>query len=138
VCVLETNLDDVPGEVIGFCTERLMQAGALDAYSIPMQMKKARPGILLGVIAPLDKVAELENVLFRETGTLGVRKYLAQRTKMSREAVTVETPWGPVQAKRGQHSDVRVLTPEYEDCARLAREKNVALREIYDAVRNTN
>ena len=69
------------------------------------------------MIAPLDRVAELENVLFRETGTFGVRKHLAQRTKMSRETVTVQTPWGPVQAKRGRHGDMSVLTPEYEDCA---------------------
>ncbi|MFL5330915.1 MAG: nickel pincer cofactor biosynthesis protein LarC [Gemmataceae bacterium] len=134
VVVLETNLDDVSGEVIGFCTERLFQAGALDAYTIPMQMKKGRPGFLLGVIAPLDRVSELEEVLFRETGTLGIRKQMMQRSKMLRESINVATPWGPVKAKQGCRGAVSVVTPEYEDCARLAREKNVPLREIYNVV----
>jgi hypothetical protein len=137
VVVLETNLDDVPGEVIGFCTERLFAAGALDAYIIPMQMKKGRPGFLIGVIAPLDRVGALEEVLFRETGTLGIRKQMMQRSKMSRELVTVETPWGSVKAKQGSRDAMRVVTPEYEDCARLAREKGVPLREIYNAVFNS-
>lgn len=138
VWVLETNLDDVPGEIVGYCFERLLAAGALDVYAIPMQMKKQRPGVLIGVIATADKVAALEAVLFAETGTFGVRRYQAQRSKLQREAVRVSTPWGPVQAKRGWRDGALVLTPEYEDCATLARTVGVPLRAVYDAVKAGN
>lgn len=135
VWVLETNLDDVPGEVVGFCMEELLAAGALDAYTIPLGMKKNRPGVLLGVIAPLHAREAMETILFRQTGTFGVRRYRAERGKLRREAVSVETPWGPVKAKRGWRGGLELVTPEYDDCARLAREQGVPLREVYDAVR---
>ncbi|MBP3959661.1 nickel pincer cofactor biosynthesis protein LarC [Gemmata sp. G18] len=135
VAVLETNLDDISPEVIGFCTERLFACGALDVFTMPIQMKKGRPGVLLSVICAPDKVNELETILFRETGTFGVRRTTATRAKLQREAVTVETTWGPVKAKRGWRTDgFTVLTPEYEDCARIAREHNVPLREVFAAV----
>jgi uncharacterized protein (TIGR00299 family) protein len=136
VVVLETNLDDTAPEVVGYCFERLFAAGALDVFAVPIQMKKNRPGVLLSVLAEEGKVGELEAVLFREAATFGVRLYRAERTKLRREAVTVETPWGPVKAKRGWRSDgFEVVTPEYEDCARVARERGVPLREVYAAVR---
>jgi uncharacterized protein (TIGR00299 family) protein len=136
VWVLETNLDDAPPEVVGYCFERLFAAGALDVFAVPIQMKKNRPGVLLSVIAEEAKVGDLEAVLFREGATFGVRRYRAERTKLRREAVTVDTPWGPVRAKRGWRSDgFEVITPEYEDCARVAREHGVPLREVYAAVR---
>lgn len=135
VAVLETNLDDCPAEVVGYCFERLLTAGALDVFAVPVQMKKNRPGVLLGVIAEPDRVAELEALLFRETGTFGVRRTTAQRSKLAREAVTVETPWGPVRAKRGRRDGFEIVTPEYEDCARVAREHGVPLRVVYAAVR---
>ena len=135
VVVLETNLDDVPPEVVGFCTERLFAAGALDVFVVQGQMKKGRPGFLMSVIASADSVATLETVLFRETATFGIRKHTATRSKLKRETVTLDTPWGPVQAKRGWRSDgFEVIAPEYEDCARLARERGVPLREVYAAV----
>ncbi|WP_197909457.1 nickel pincer cofactor biosynthesis protein LarC [Gemmata massiliana] len=135
VAVLETNLDDIAPEVIGFCTERLFACGALDVFAVPIQMKKGRPGVLLSVICAPDKVNELEAILFRETGTFGVRRTTATRAKLRREAVTVETPWGVVRAKRGWRADgFAVLTPEYEDCARVAREHNVPLRDVFAAV----
>ena len=135
VTVLETNLDDIAPEVIGYAVERLVAAGALDVFAVPIQMKKNRPGVLLSVIGESAKVGELEAILFRETGTFGVRRTTATRTKLSREAVTVQTPWGPVRAKRGWREGLDVLTPEYEDCARVAREHNIPLRDVYAAVR---
>jgi uncharacterized protein (TIGR00299 family) protein len=136
VWALETNLDDVPGEVVGYCFERLFEAGALDVYAVPIQMKKQRPGVMLGVLAPGEAVAAVEAVLFRETGTFGVRRYAVERSKLRREAVTVRTPWGEVKAKRGwREGGPEVITPEYEDCARVARERGVALREVYEAAR---
>ena len=135
VTILETNLDDVAPEVVGFCTERLFAAGALDVFAIPVQMKKSRPGVLLTVICEHATAAELETILFRETATFGVRRHTAGRTKLHREAVTVETPWGPVKAKRGWREGFEVVTPEYDDCARVARERGVPLRDVYAAVR---
>jgi uncharacterized protein (TIGR00299 family) protein len=134
VWMLETNLDDVPGEIIGYTTERLFEAGALDVWTSAIQMKKNRPGVLLGVLAPTEKMSALESVLFRETGTFGVRRYAAQRSKVHRETVTVETPWGPVKAKRGWRDGHGIITPEYDDCARLAREYSVPLREVYQTI----
>lgn len=136
VAVLETNLDDVPGEVIGFAVERLFAAGALDAFAVPIQMKKQRPGVLLSVICEPGRAAELETILFRETGTFGVRRTTASRTKLAREAVEVQTQWGPVKAKRGRGpGGFEIVTPEYDDCARVAREHNVPLRVVYAAAR---
>jgi pyridinium-3,5-bisthiocarboxylic acid mononucleotide nickel chelatase len=136
VAILETNLDDVPGEVIGYCVERLFAAGALDVFTVPIQMKKNRPGVLLSVIAAPPTAPALEAILFRETGTFGVRRSTASRSKLEREAVTVTTPWGPVRAKRGWREGLEVITPEYEDCARVAREHDVPLRDVYAAVNN--
>jgi pyridinium-3,5-bisthiocarboxylic acid mononucleotide nickel chelatase len=136
VWVLETNLDDVPAEVIGYCFEELFAAGALDVFSTPIQMKKNRPGVLLSVLASEAALPALEAILFRETETFGVRRYAVRRRKLRREAITVQTPWGPVRAKRGwREGGPEVVTPEYEDCARVARASGVALREVYAAVR---
>lgn len=134
VWMMETNLDDVPAEVIGYAQERLFAAGALDVFCVPVQMKKGRPGVVLSVLAPAERCDELEAILFRETGTFGVRRYPVQRHKLQREAATVQTLWGPIQGKRGWREGLSVFTPEYEDCARVAREQNLPLREVYAAV----
>jgi uncharacterized protein (TIGR00299 family) protein len=135
VWLLETNLDAISGEVIGYAVERLFAAGALDVYTTAIQMKKHRPGVLLSVLSPVEKREEMESILFVETGTLGVRRTMMERSKLQRESVSVQTPWGEVRAKRGWREGVVVFAPEYEDCARLAREKGVALREVYESAR---
>ncbi len=132
VWVLETNLDDLPAEVIGYCYELLLAAGALDVFSTPILMKKNRPGVLLSVLAHAAELPALEEILFRETATFGIRRSPAQRHKLQRRACTVTTPWGPVQGKLGwREGRPPVFAPEYEDCARVAREHGVALREVY-------
>jgi uncharacterized protein (TIGR00299 family) protein len=136
VVVLETNLDDVAPEIIGFCTERLFAAGALDVFVVQGQMKKGRPGFMMSVICEPAGVPALEAVLFRETATYGIRRHTAERTKLEREAITVETPWGPVKAKRGRRDGFEIVTPEYEDCARVAREHGVSLRDVFSAVQS--
>jgi uncharacterized protein (TIGR00299 family) protein len=135
VWMLETNLDDVPAEVIGYCFDQLFSAGALDVFSTPIQMKKNRPGVLLSVLAPESALPTLEEILFRETETFGIRRYLVERSKLQREQVTIETPWGPIRGKRGWREGINVFTPEYEDCARVARQHGLALREVYSVVR---
>jgi uncharacterized protein (TIGR00299 family) protein len=136
IWVLETNLDDISPEIVGHCFDLLFAAGALDVYTTAISMKKNRPGVLLTALAPESAVATVEAVLFRETCTFGVRRYQAQRHKLHRKAVTVETPWGPVQGKFGwRGEEPPVFTPEYEDCARVAKTHGVALREVYEQAR---
>jgi len=137
VWILETNLDDVPAEVIGYCFDQLFAAGALDVFSTPIQMKKNRPGVLLSVLVPESALPLLETILFRETETFGIRRYPVERSKLQREEMTVETPWGPIRGKRGWRDGFNVFTPEYEDCARVARQHGIALREVFAAVRRT-
>jgi uncharacterized protein (TIGR00299 family) protein len=133
VWVLETNLDDLPAEVIGYCYDLLLAAGALDVFSTPIFMKKNRPGVLLSVIAPEKTLPAVEEILFRETTTFGIRRYPVSRHKLQRQACTVETPWGSVQGKLGWlEGRPPVFSPEYEDCARVARQHGVALREVYE------
>ncbi len=131
VLVLETNLDDVSGEIVGYTKQRLLAAGALDVYSIPLQMKKDRPGVLLGVICRPADQARLEAILFEETQTFGIRRTTAQRTKRTRVGCSVKTPWGEVAGKLGRHAGQLVFTPEYEACAQIARQFAVPLREVY-------
>ena len=99
IWILETNLDDVPGEWIAHCTQRLAEAGALDVYTTAVQMKKNRPGSILGVLCRATEVARLEEIVFSETGSLGIRRWQAHRHTLRRRPYHVETPWGTVEGK---------------------------------------
>ena len=135
IYVLETNLDDVPGEIVGYCFEQLFAAGALDVFTTAILMKKNRPGVMLSVLTSEANLASLEAILFQETQTFGIRRYRADRHILKRESVTVETPWGPVRAKRGWiEGKPAIVTPEYEDCVRIANTHGVALAEVYRVV----
>jgi uncharacterized protein (DUF111 family) len=135
VWVLETNVDDLPGEVIGYTMSQLMEGGALDAFVTPIQMKKNRPGVMVSVLCDEARIPALEQLLFRETATLGIRRYAVSRHKLKRQAIEVETPLGAVKGKLGWLADrPPTFSPEYEDCARLAAARGIPLREVYDAV----
>jgi uncharacterized protein (TIGR00299 family) protein len=137
VYLLETNLDDVPAEVIGYCFDQLLAAGALDVYTTPITMKKNRPGVLFSVLAEPANLAGLEDILFRETGTLGIRRVLMERDKLQRKPVTVETPWGTVRGKLAwRDGQQATFSPEFDDCARIARERGVALQTVCDQARS--
>ena len=134
VCVLETNLDDTSGEIIGYCVGRLWEAGALDVYTTAIQMKKDRPGVTLSVLCRPADAAAIEAILFEETTTLGVRRWMADRHVLARETVRVETPWGPIEGKLGRLADGTArFAPEYESCRRAAAEHRVPLRAVYEA-----
>ena len=134
VWILETNLDDLSAEVIGYCYDSLFAAGAVDVWTAPIFMKKNRPGVMLSVLAPESAVSAVEEVLFRETTTLGVRRYPAMRHKLHREARTVTTPFGPVKGKLAwREGRPPVFSPEYDDCARIARENGIALKNVIAA-----
>ena len=134
IAVLETNLDDVSGEVLGAFVERAFAAGALDVFHTPIQMKKNRPGVLLTVLctpADADRFAEL---LLRETSAFGVRRTLAERRKLRREFVTVKLPAGDVTVKLGKlDGGVVQAAPEFESCRQLAAKAGVPLKQIYEA-----
>ena len=134
VWVLETNLDDLPGEVVGYAMTKLMEAGALDAFVTPIQMKKNRPGVMVSVLCDEARIPRLEDLLFRETATLGIRRYPVSRHKLKRQAVEVETPFGRVRGKLGWLGErPPTFSPEYDDCARIAVAQGIPLREVYDA-----
>lgn len=124
--VIEANIDDASPQVIAWATEKLLEAGALDAIVISAQMKKNRPGILLQVIAPPEKREELIAVIFRETTTLGVRFHTAERRVQLRDWVEVKTTHGVVRIKTAPAG----FAPEYEDARKIAAETGVPLKEI--------
>ena len=132
--VLEANIDDMPAELFGYAMERLLAAGALDAWCAPLTMKKARPGALLGALCrPADRAA-LVGVFLRETSTFGVRARAVTRYAAAREARTVDTPYGPVRVKlKLLDGVVAGASPEYEDCRRLAMERSISLPRVYAA-----
>jgi uncharacterized protein (DUF111 family) len=133
VWVLETNLDDISGEVIGFATAKLMEAGALDVYTTAIQMKKNRPGVLVTVLCPPELIAKMEKILFKETGTLGVRRWPASRHKLERRAHSLSTDWGNIAGKLAVLSDGSTsFSPEFESCRKIATERNVPLKDVYD------
>jgi uncharacterized protein (TIGR00299 family) protein len=132
--VLETNLDDVTPELVGVLAQRLLEAGALDVFTLPAQMKKQRPGILLTVLCRSENRERMLDLIFRESTTLGVREYPVKRTALARRSVAVRTPYGEVSVKIGEwKGEPLVRAPEMEDCIRLAREHGVAVRAVYEA-----
>ncbi len=134
VVLLETQLDDLSPQVIGYLYDELFAVGALDVFSQAITMKKSRPGILLSVLCTPDKVEICEARLFQETTTIGIRHSVQQRTALPRHLETVETPYGPVRIKVAYFRDRLVnAQPEYEDCARLARQHQKPLSEIQQA-----
>ncbi len=134
--VLETSLDDVSGEVIGHTMAKLFEAGALDVYSTAIQMKKNRPGVLITVLGPAEKAAKLEKILFKETGTLGIRRWTSTRHKLERRPHTVETALGPIVGKLAVLGEGEVsFSPEYEACRQIAEAKQLPLKDVYDAAR---
>jgi len=136
VTLLQTQLDDISPQAIGYAFERLLEAGALDVFTQAIAMKKHRPGILLSVLCADDKVADCEAILFRETSTLGIRRQVQQRSILQRHWQTVTTAYGPVRIKVAEANDdpaqtPRNVQPEYEDCAAIARTHNLPWREVH-------
>ncbi|MEE2788595.1 MAG: nickel pincer cofactor biosynthesis protein LarC [Myxococcota bacterium] len=130
--VIEANLDDLNPEVAGFVLNRLFEAGALDAWFVPIQMKKNRPGIIVAALANTKNRVQVENVLLSESSAIGLRRYPAERTTLERRFVTVQTPWGQVRLKTAWRSGVLAnVAPEFEDCARVARASGVPLKVVY-------
>ena len=128
---METNIDDCSGEVLGFVMERLMKAGARDVHYVPVFMKKNRPAWVLNVICKEEDMETLQNIIFEETTTIGIRYSRMERTILPRETRTLPTPWGEVQVKICTLNGKEQLYPEYESVAQLSREKEIPFAEIY-------
>lgn len=128
---METNIDDCSGEVLGFVMERLMKAGARDVHYVPVFMKKNRPAWVLNVICKEEDMETLQNIIFEETTTIGIRYSIMERTILPRETRTLLTPWGEVQVKVCTLNGKEQLYPEYESVAQLSREKEIPFTEIY-------
>ncbi len=134
VAVLETNLDDQNPEGFDLVMERAFAAGALDVFFTPIQMKKNRPATLLTVLCPTDRAEALAGVLFRETGTFGVRVREQRRYTLERSWRTVPTEFGPIRLKIGRwRGEEMTSAPEYEDCKAAALAHGVPLRRVYEA-----
>ena len=132
IVVLEASLDDATGETMGYAMERVMEAGALDVYLTPLYMKKNRPAVLLTVLCrPKDK-ERLASLILKETPTLGLRTREEERYVLPRESTRVDLGYGSVGIKKALCDGDGKASPEYEDCAALARKTGKPLREIME------
>ena len=135
IAVLETQVDDMTAQAIAYTMEQLLQNGALDVYTQAICMKKSRNGILITVICPCDRQNICEQILFRETSTLGIRYRLQERKVLYREIHEVETEFGKARVKIAWRDGFCTIQPEYEDCAKLARSQNIPLTQLKEIVK---
>jgi hypothetical protein len=134
IILLETNLDDAPGELVAHASQSLLDAGALDVSTTAIQMKKGRPGVMLSVQTRPDDADRLEAILFRETTTLGIRRTVVSRHTLPREPHEVQSAWGPIAGKLARLPDgSERFAPEYEACRDIASKHNLPLTEVMAA-----
>ncbi len=134
VWVLETNVDDCTGEQLGYTIEQLVNAGALDAGCFPVGMKKNRPGYMLQVICREDMRESLENLIFKETTSIGLRRYQESRRVLEREFVDADTPWGTAKVKVCSHHGERYYYPEYSSVKEISKKAGISLKAAYDEI----
>jgi uncharacterized protein (TIGR00299 family) protein len=134
-CVLlESNIDDMTPELMGALFDKLLQEGALDVFYTPIQMKKQRPGILLTVLCKENQKQEMLKIIFTESTTLGIREHNLKRYVLPRSIVKVSTRYGKVRVKMAAfNGKISTITPEYEDCLKISKEKGVSLKKVYEA-----
>jgi uncharacterized protein (TIGR00299 family) protein len=131
ISIIEANLDDMNPQIYGYVLEKALSAGALDVYTTALQMKKNRPGTLLTILCRPEDTDVLMSIIFAETTTFGVRTYRAQRRALPREWVNVSTGYGSVRIKLSRsNGHILHVTPEYDDCRKLALEKQVPLQQV--------
>ena len=133
--IVETNIDNMSGEILGYVMEKLFEAGAVDAYFTPIQMKKGRPGIIISAIVAESNLSSVELVLLNQTTTFGIRKYKVARTILTREFKEVDSRFGKIKVKIGKYNgDIKSFSPEYEDCKRIAEERGIPLKQVYSII----
>ncbi len=132
VVILETNIDNMSSEILGYTMEKLFENGALDVFYTPIFMKKNRPAVLLSVLCSEEKSGIMSDIILKETTTLGIRKTWASRDCLDRSFAEVETGYGTVRVKIAEGKDFIKISPEFEDCAEIAKETGKPLREIFE------
>lgn len=137
ICKLETNIDDCSGEILGYTMERLFAAGARDVHYMPVFMKKNRPGWQLNVICDETKIAELEQIIFEETTTIGIRRIPVERSVLDRQIQKVMTPLGEAEVKVCQIGQKKKIYPEYESVVKLCKEHHMTYQEVFDFIIET-
>lgn len=137
ICKLETNIDDCSGEILGYTMERLFAAGARDVHYMPVFMKKNRPGWQLNVICDETKIAELEQIIFEETTTIGIRRSPVERSVLDRQIQKVMTPLGEAEVKVCRIGQKKKIYPEYESVVRLCKENHMTYQEVYETIIKT-
>ncbi|MBI5633032.1 MAG: nickel pincer cofactor biosynthesis protein LarC [Nitrospirae bacterium] len=135
ITVIETNIDDMNPQLYEYVMDRLFDAGALDIFLTQVLMKKSRPGVLLTVLCNNEQKSGLINIILKETTTIGVRFYEAGRVTMNREIKQIQTRYGKVRVKKSSGGSLVKITPEYEDCKRIARNSGLSLLEVMDCAR---
>lgn len=131
ITVIEANLDDMSPEIFGYVIEKLLNAGALDAFGVPVQMKKSRPGVILTVLARAEDTQNMANLIFAETTTIGIRMRKESRQTLAREHESVVTKWGEVRIKIARlNGTVTNAAPEFEDCKRIASASGAPLKSV--------
>ncbi len=129
--MLETNLDDVSGEIIGFVQEKIRGLNPKEVFTTSIQMKKQRPGVKLSILAEKSQLDKIERILFEETPTLGIRRYPVQRTTLDRQICNVETPWGTVSGKIANfQGHFLKFKPEYEEISSIAIQNNIPIQIV--------
>jgi uncharacterized protein (TIGR00299 family) protein len=136
--LIETNIDDMNPEIFGYLSETLFKKGAKDVYMNPIFMKKGRPGILFSVLTDEVHMNTIIDILFNETTTIGVRTSRVMRKKLKREERTIDTEYGKLRVKVSYVNGNERIIPEFEDCARIARERGIPLQKIYDVVKKVS
>jgi len=133
--VIETSVDDMNPEHIGFMMERLYEDGALEVYLIPLFTKKNRPGTMVQVMCRVQHMESLIKRLLNESTSLGVRYYQTSRLILAREKITVNSPFGAIQVKQiTDLSGEKRIVPEYEICKKIAIDRNMSLKSVYDII----
>ena len=131
IAVMETNIDDCSGEIVGYTQEKLFQNGALDVFYTPIFMKKNRPAYKLTVICKKEDILKLQNIIFKETTTIGIRYHFEFRTELERELIEIDTKYGKLKAKKVVNNGETFIYPEYESMKDLAEKNNIPLKELY-------
>ncbi len=129
--VMETNIDDCSGEILGYTSEKLFANGALDVFYTPIFMKKNRPAYRLSVTCRKEDMFKLQNIIFKETTTIGIRYRFESRTELGREIVEIDTKYGKIRAKKVTNNSETYVYPEYESMKKIAEENNITLKELY-------
>lgn len=135
IVVMETNIDDCNGEILGYTSQQLFKHGALDVFFTPIFMKKNRPAYCITVICNTDKLELLQDIIFKQTTTIGIRYRYEKRRVLSRKAIEIDSLYGKIKAKEVVHNGKTYIYPEYESIKKIAEENNIRIKDVYKLIK---